>query len=1121
MKQLRLLTILFFCLSASVLPAANVDNGKIRHSVGAGNSVSAIIVKWNETGDRAGNIDALVWGVRYDGSTTVGSALETLFAEDKRIVAVECDGLKALSFATYTRRNMTPRIKIGTSSKTVGASGVYTVTAAELPNVGPMYASEKWQKTDNVNQWRFFVKRADSETFVVADTNTLISSGDVIAVDYGNAAQPADCPYIFYVPPYDGTEYLGCYVPDMEVSSSATAVIPFYFNAYSASKAPGTSNTPARITVTPSSAFSGISANFNPAASANFDKYYYTATPAVSEGEAQITIAWQSTDRAYFPAAAGAPFTGTVKIAGNDCKLKSLNFNPDKLALPLGATAVAKPVLMPTDATDEPLNLSVSGNAISYNLETGLIETLSVGTSSITVTAANAPSVKATLSVTVGAPQKPLTAIAFDSEQINVPKGGSIILNPVFSPADADYTKLNLTSANSYVADVDALGTVIAKNIGTATITAIYAYNPSVKASVKVNVVAANPVQSIDFSSAVGSDGAIHLPYAGVLALKPDVLPETADMRDFETVIANESIAETYSVVAYDYFLNKYPELIGRSTGTTSLQFRATDGSGTVSPVYKVVVDAPDRSEPSQNGYRDGFFWINEDWYTHTNGSLNYIDADGNVHYRAYEAQNPWKCFGATSQYGTVWGDRLYVLSKQSADNGDPRSGGGRLVVADATTLRRITSHTTLGGDSRACAGASIDKIYIGLVHDVVPYSISTQSAGNKLDLSNGFDTGSADTYGKQTGDMACTSTHLWVIRQDTGTYVVDINTDETVAFFGGYAPHALTESADGNIWVAADGRWLICYDGTTLQEIKRLDNVNITCQWSTWRSPSLCGAVNENVLYWMSGNTLYAYDIDRDERRIVYTHTPRSLPQYGSQHTDTPYGSGRFDNAAGMWVYATTLTGSSLYSHVWYNFVDVKTGTLAREVQLDRYYWFPAIPVFPLTTAADEPVIACADPIRMNYAWGDKVIDLTKYIHNPAAIDKNIRIHSIDCGDAHGILDGQNLVAKGLWLGTNNVKINGESAGRPFETTLTFVVPDMVGVSDVESRDNVCVMLHSDAIELRGCKNVDVRLFNTAGVCVAHTRPDSEVFHIPVPEQQGIYIVTTSTGHAEKIIVR
>ena len=112
---------------------------------------------------------------------------------------------------------------------------------------------------------------------------------------------------------------------------------------------------------------------------------------------------------------------------------------------------------------------------------------------------------------------------------------------------------------------------------------------------------------------------------------------------------------------------------------------------------------------------------LNEEWYGHTNGGLNYYTPDFEIVYQAYERENPGMSFGCTSQYGLIYGDKLIVSSKQAVDGGDPLPGGGRLVVADARTLKRLGSidelmwgDETRSGDGRALCGAGPGRVYMG-----------------------------------------------------------------------------------------------------------------------------------------------------------------------------------------------------------------------------------------------------------------------------------------------------------------------------------------------------------------------------------------------------------------------
>ena len=63
---------------------------------------------------------------------------------------------------------------------------------------------------------------------------------------------------------------------------------------------------------------------------------------------------------------------------------------------------------------------------------------------------------------------------------------------------------------------------------------------------------------------------------------------------------------------------------------------------------------------------------LNEEWYGHTNGGLNWFSPDYDVVYQAYERENPGMSFGCTSQYGIIYDGKLIVSSKQAVDGGDP-----------------------------------------------------------------------------------------------------------------------------------------------------------------------------------------------------------------------------------------------------------------------------------------------------------------------------------------------------------------------------------------------------------------------------------------------------------------
>lgn len=77
-----------------------------------------------------------------------------------------------------------------------------------------------------------------------------------------------------------------------------------------------------------------------------------------------------------------------------------------------------------------------------------------------------------------------------------------------------------------------------------------------------------------------------------------------------------------------------------------------------------------------QTTYTDGVFMLNEDWYGHNNSTLNFIRPDHPTDPFEYyiiqnNESNAGQSLGATAQFGAVYGDYLFIISKQDQDAGD------------------------------------------------------------------------------------------------------------------------------------------------------------------------------------------------------------------------------------------------------------------------------------------------------------------------------------------------------------------------------------------------------------------------------------------------------------------
>ena len=234
--------------------------------------------------------------------------------------------------------------------------------------------------------------------------------------------------------------------------------------------------------------------------------------------------------------------------------------------------------------------------------------------------------------------------------------------------------------------------------------------------------------------------------------------------------------------------------------------------------------------------FADGFFIVNEGWFGHDNGSINWIAGDGVAYYNVdKKTNNGVNVLGNTSQYGIVYGDNMYVMSKQAPS----------LVVMDARTLEVRKSFDEIGGDGRAVLGVDENKVYVGTANGIFVLDTSTFSLST---------TAIAGTDGTgQTGMMARVGKYVFATKQGVGVLVIDPETDTVVETIENTDVCGLTVTKDGTVWAGAEGN-LMRIDPVTLgTETLALPN-SIVSPWGTWMPDKLCAAVDENALFYAYG---------------------------------------------------------------------------------------------------------------------------------------------------------------------------------------------------------------------------------------------------------------------------
>lgn len=308
-------------------------------------------------------------------------------------------------------------------------------------------------------------------------------------------------------------------------------------------------------------------------------------------------------------------------------------------------------------------------------------------------------------------------------------------------------------------------------------------------------------------------------------------------------------------------------------------------------------------------GLSNGVFFLSEGQYGSSSGELYFYDQlTGNFSDITYKGQNSGKSFGETSQYGTLYGDRIYVTSKQDA------FGGGHLAVADVT-MRSIKDYMI---DDLRNDGHNYDGRYFLGVSEEIGY-LGTSNGIFVIDLKNnivvkfieGTDCGKeageftnegetyylADVYLHQIGTMVRVGDYVFASQQNKGILVINADTHELETIveptsvnseFGSFGDIVLAK--DGSLWTTpcAYNNWswmdypsmpyLVRIDPYTLEatvvDIPE-DIAHVASIWSSWYAPVLQALEGKNRLVWKmespsdysSGSSkIYYFDIDTEE---------------------------------------------------------------------------------------------------------------------------------------------------------------------------------------------------------------------------------------------------------------
>lgn len=695
-----------------------------------------------------------------------------------------------------------------------------------------------------------------------------------------------------------------------------------------------------------------------------------------------------------------------------------------------------------------------------------------------------------------------------DGATYKLPYGGGVKVEVKSYPEGADYGTFTYKVSDTSIGSWNKWsGKFSASGVGQTTLTVTSNNNAEITASVVFDVYVDKPILDI-LIEGVDENNEIRIGYQEMQSINYTLVPEDASVQKLDIQLETPGIVTIYAAKAFNPTREFY-ELTAFKVGETYATYSAKDGTG-VTKKIKIIVE--DREREAKIDYTKGHLWLNEEWFGHNNGSVNFIDDDYNITYKAYERENPWQGFGATSQYGIVYGGKLVVMSKQNTDGGDPRPGGGRLVIADAKTLKRLASFDVIGGDGRACVGVNENKFYIGHATGIRVLTID----GDNYTLSDKDIEGieGKNAYSGQIGDMICGGKYVFACQQSRGLHIIDTTTDKLVSTVEDTGAAGVTQTADGTVWFIA-GSKLYKINPETLEVSDPMTAPKaISCNWGAWTSTSFFGSKKSNTLFFVGGNSswsatktvIYKWNTDEDMPTEPLCEIAADSEGVLEGACAGMYGTARYDDMTNEIMFAATTGASSNYRNVWYYFIDAETGKIKYTTKLRPGYFFPSIPVIVDRYA---PEFIDFDNITVSLTDGEQNIDLSNIVIDRDDINYNIEV-TLDNSEVNGIatvgLDGKLLSIDPLKVGDAKITLYAISRGVVTEHEVALSVTSESGVSDIIADGSV--VAEAGKISVKNYEGETLNVYDIAGRIVETVTVPSDNFTFDVNLSSGVYVV-------------
>ena len=393
-----------------------------------------------------------------------------------------------------------------------------------------------------------------------------------------------------------------------------------------------------------------------------------------------------------------------------------------------------------------------------------------------------------------------------------------------------------------------------------------------------------------------------------------------------QSVVFNPFLSSENTDVSYSWVVNgektsdqKNYTFTPSSAGTYTIALTVTNSAGSDTQEITIAVYQ----------YLGGLYIINEGTAT---GTLNYYDPESETFApQVYSSLNEGKTLGITSQYGTFWNGRIYIVSKDTRP----------LIGIDAMTLKECAALEGIN-NARSFCGINETTGILSTASGAYRVTLDPMVLGSLLP-------GTEET---ECRDLLFVNGTLFVISKEKGLLIYDTNNDFELKKTVADVQIGLAQTPDGNVWTVKNDNILLKVNPETLEteETTLPNGITIPNNWGVWRSSPFCAAHKENALYffnysngeWGDVNSIYKYKVgDIGSLNAAFATS--------SQSDDNFYGTFRIDPETDD-LYVTSIQsgwGENSKNNRLLVF-DGETGAENNRYTYDtQNYWFPSFILF------------------------------------------------------------------------------------------------------------------------------------------------------------------------------